>query len=236
MLDTLYNVTITSSSYIHYRYLVRLGDLRSSRTLNCNEDPSCLHQDFDIDSIISHPNYDQPKYANDIALIKFKSLNQDQGSITICLPLENNADSKETFGIVAGWNNMPQGRTLYSQNMIFINYKFIYFSDNSDSTSNLKYIQLPMVNNSMCARIYEEFSVNSQFPITITSSQLCFQGGRNMDACQGDSGGPLMSERADSKFTLIGLVSFGPRSCGISNFPGVYTRVESYNSWILQYI
>lgn len=57
-----------------------------------------------------------------------------------------------------------------------------------------------------------------------------------MDACQGDSGGPLMSERSDSKFTLVGLVSFGPRACGISNFPGVYTKVESFTSWILQYI
>lgn len=93
-----------------------------------------------------------------------------------------------------------------------------------------------MVNNSKCSQIYADFSVNSQFPITITSSQLCFQGGRNMDACQGDSGGPLMSERSDSKFILVGLVSFGPRECGISNFPGVYTKVESFIPWILQYI
>lgn len=95
---------------------MRLGDLRSTRTLNCNEDPFCLQQDFDIDSIISHPNYDQPKYANDIALIKFKNSNTAQRNIPICLPLENITDSNETFGIVAGWNNMPQGesRQIYS--------------------------------------------------------------------------------------------------------------------------
>lgn len=52
----------------------------------------------------------------------------------------------------------------------------------------------------------------------------------------GDSGGPLMSEGlagVTERFTLIGLVSFGPRTCGVSNFPGVYTRISSYASWIM---
>lgn len=50
----------------------------------------------------------------------------------------------------------------------------------------------------------------------------------------GDSGGPLMRIHRSGRFTLIGLVSFGPRQCGIPNFPGVYTRVSSYASWIAQ--
>lgn len=52
----------------------------------------------------------------------------------------------------------------------------------------------------------------------------------------GDSGGPLMSEGlpgVTERFTLIGLVSFGPRTCGVSNFPGVYTRLSAYLSWVL---
>lgn len=55
----------------------------------------------------------------------------------------------------------------------------------------------------------------------------------------GDSGGPLMSEGLaglTERFTLIGLVSFGPRTCGVSNFPGVYTRISSYASWIMDNI
>lgn len=92
----------------------------------------------------------------------------------------------------------------------------------------------------------------------ISSSQLCIQGRENGkrdfddlrsilkfcsvlfvgDACAGDSGGPLMNqaELGNDKFILLGLVSFGPRQCGLSNFPGVYTRVSSYMEWILRNI
>lgn len=38
------------------------------------------------------------------------------------------------------------------------------------------------------------------------------------------------------RYTLLGLVSFGPRTCGVANFPGVYTRVSSYIDWILETI
>lgn len=70
------------------------------------------------------------------------------------------------------------------------------------------------------------------------SGQLCLQGRENEDACQGDSGGPLMSEGVPgaNRYTLIGIVSFGPRTCGVSSFPGVYTRVGTYTDWILEKI
>lgn len=35
------------------------------------------------------------------------------------------------------------------------------------------------------------------------------------------------------RYALLGIVSFGPRTCGVSNFPGVYTRVSAYTDWIL---
>lgn len=56
-----------------------------------------------------------------------------------------------------------------------------------------------------------------------------------MDACQGDSGGPLMNGgvTGQERYTLLGLVSFGPRTCGVSNFPGVYTRISAYMDWIM---
>lgn len=44
------------------------------------------------------------------------------------------------------------------------------------------------------------------------------------------------AELGNDKFILLGLVSFGPRQCGLSNFPGVYTRISSYMEWILKNI
>lgn len=105
-------------AFLISRYLVRLGDLRASRKINCNEDPSCSQQDFDIESIISHPNYDQPRYANDIALIKYKITNPAQRNTPICLPLDNTENLNEELGIVAGWNSMSQGEFFEIKNIL----------------------------------------------------------------------------------------------------------------------
>lgn len=102
----------------------------------------------------------------------------------------------------------------------------------------LQWLRLPIVDTTRCAASYAKFSSNSRTPIVVTGTQMCVQGQVNMDACQGDSGGPLMSDAATSneRYTLLGLVSFGPRTCGVSNFPGVYTRISSYVDWIIDNI
>lgn len=77
-------------------------------------------------------------------------------------------------------------------------------------------------------RIWTHVKVSSRFATQLRSLTYNF--------LTGDSGGPLMSEGlagVTERFTLIGLVSFGPRTCGVSNFPGVYTRISSYVSWIM---
>jgi len=52
------------------------------------------------------------------------------------------------------------------------------------------------------------------------------------DACLGDSGGPLTAIGPDGSTRLLaGLVSWG-FECAVEGYPGVYTRVANYTTWV----
>ncbi|XP_076315191.1 putative inactive serine protease 43 [Tachypleus tridentatus] len=48
----------------------------------------------------------------------------------------------------------------------------------------------------------------------------------------GDSGGPLVAPK-DNKWTVYGLVSWGPLVCGIKQEPTVYMRVSGFRQWMI---
>ncbi|PJC87252.1 serine protease [Vibrio sp. HA2012] len=72
----------------------------------------------------------------------------------------------------------------------------------------------------------------------ITSNHLCFDGEQDgttyKDAtCQGDSGGPVYwNDNGDYK--QVGIVSFGPSTCGLasSDVVTVTTEISDYTDWI----
>lgn len=78
-------------------------------------------------------------------------------------------------------------------------------------------------------KILDQKRCNDSYRGTLTNKMLCagFWEGR-IDACQFDSGGPLVCDGL-----LSGIVSFG-RGCALSEYPGVYTDVITYESWIFQ--
>ena len=55
-----------------------------------------------------------------------------------------------------------------------------------------------------------------------------------IDTCSGDSGGPLVVTEAGIPL-LAGVTSVG-NECALPNFPGIYTRVTSYLSWIREFV
>ncbi|XP_040217613.1 trypsin-like isoform X5 [Rana temporaria] len=82
----------------------------------------------------------------------------------------------------------------------------------------LQCVNAPILTSAQCSNAY---------PGEITGNMICvgyLEGGK--DSCQGDSGGPVVCNGQ-----LQGIVSWG-YGCALRNYPGVYTKVCNYNSWI----
>jgi secreted trypsin-like serine protease len=97
-------------------------------------------------------------------------------------------------------------------------------------------VEVPVMPQEQCASVYSRSSASYRRPIRIASSQICAGGVNAQDSCGGDSGGPLIFKgevNLRPRFVQYGIVSFGPRSCGIKGIPGVYTKVAFYVDWIL---
>ncbi|KAM4636465.1 trypsin-like [Discoglossus pictus] len=79
----------------------------------------------------------------------------------------------------------------------------------------------------LTAPILTTAECSGAYPGEITANMICvgyLAGGK--DSCQGDSGGPVVCNGQ-----LQGVVSWG-YGCALKNYPGVYTKVCNYVSWI----
>ncbi|XP_038568564.1 transmembrane protease serine 9-like [Micropterus salmoides] len=158
-----------------------------------------------VSQIIIHPNFNSRTFDNDICLLKLSSPVIFTTYIQpVCLAATGSTFYKGTLSWVTGWGDVGTGVNL-------------------PSPGNLMEVQLPIVGNRQC---------NCNYGVgSITSNMMCAglsAGGK--DSCQGDSGGPMVSKQS-GRWIQEGVVSFG-RGCAEPNFPGVYTRVSQYQSWI----
>ena len=194
---------------------VRLGeyDTNSDRdcvaddehTVICADDPVTV----EIEEQIAHEDY-RPRSRDqkyDIALLR---LSRDVTFTTyikpICLPPTASLGQKL---FVAGWGKTENG-----------------------SSSNVKLkLALPLFDKEQCQGTYGNAGV------MLGHGQICAGGQKDKDSCKGDSGGPLMTmernRNGSGKWTVVGVVSFGPLPCGMLGVPGVYTKVIDFVPWIL---
>ncbi|KAL2098740.1 hypothetical protein ACEWY4_005220 [Coilia grayii] len=89
----------------------------------------------------------------------------------------------------------------------------------------LEEVEVPVIGNRQCDCFYKDS------PLKVSENMICaglLLSGK--DSCQGDSGGPMVSQQ-NSVWILSGVVSYG-RGCAQAGYPGVYTRVSRYQSWI----
>ena len=83
----------------------------------------------------------------------------------------------------------------------------------------LKYVWLDVISPGECEdRIQDAVDTQPGFKGRFTSNTLCtWEAGE--DTCGGDSGGPLVTRGGGGSLELVGLTSWGPRSCAHSEVP-----------------
>lgn len=196
---------------------VRLGEHDLDKERDCDYEKGievvCAdkYQEFSVESFQAHSQYHALKHTNDIALIRLnRDVDLTKNNVKpICLPTTSSNLFKSSKGIVTGWGRTETG------------YR---------SQSLLK-VRLPIVPNDECSQVYKDYGIE------ISEKQLCAGGKNGMDSCGGDSGGPLQfpsgSTSGQALYYQYGLVSFGPKDCGVKGYPGIYTKVAYYMDWIL---
>ncbi|KAM4636801.1 trypsin-like [Discoglossus pictus] len=88
-------------------------------------------------------------------------------------------------------------------------------------------VSYPKLLQCLVAPILTDQECHDSYPQEITDNMMCMgylEGGK--DSCQGDSGGPVVCNGE-----LQGVVSWGI-GCALAGYPGVYTKVCNYVSWI----
>ena len=90
-------------------------------------------------------------------------------------------------------------------------------------STTLQEVRLPVVDSARCQSIWGS---------VFDESTMRCAGDSEKDTCYGDSGGPLVSFAADDSPVLVGITSFG-QECADDVFPGVYTRIDAFNDWII---
>ncbi|KAH7942703.1 hypothetical protein HPB51_027214 [Rhipicephalus microplus] len=79
------------------------------------------------------------------------------------------------------------------------------------------------------------FALHRSFEIRLMALPFTFRFARSelwtCLLCRGDSGGPLQCPRADGRYVLAGLTSWGIK-CAAPRMPGVFARVATRLDWI----
>ena len=91
-------------------------------------------------------------------------------------------------------------------------------------TDDLREALLPILDFNAC-------NSSTVYNGEMTNNMLCAgYFATTRDSCQGDSGGPLIIDNKQ-----VGIVSWG-NGCAKNGYPGVYTKVQNYTSWIKKYV
>lgn len=170
-------------------------------------DSSEQYEEFDINGVVEHPEYDSKYLKYDFMIAKIKG----KSSFPAVKLINKDQNIPEDL-TVFGWGVTDANGFPYKGPLLQADLEYIPNSQCMDSTGFVdgiygSYYGL-IKDNMMCA-----YSPNS-------------------DACFGDSGGPLIAKGAtDDDDMQVGVVSWG-FGCNHPDFPGVYARIDNQIDWI----
>merc|ERR1719318_1012129 len=163
-------------------------------------------QEYDVEKIITHPDYDPRKLNNDIALLKLKSpVMFDKYRAPVCLPsLPPKVGDNCT---ITGWGKMK-----YTEHMVNI----------------LQQGKLQVVDQKTCHKLNMK---NIRIPVT--KAMVCGGSGGSsiLSGCHGDSGGPYVCQDG-GRWILQGAVSHGSPRCNSTETYTVFSKVFYFRPWI----
>ncbi|XP_044869948.1 prostasin-like [Mauremys mutica] len=175
----------------------------------------------EVQQIIPHPRYNNESNVADIALVRLKEpVKSTQFIRPISLPGASRQFPVGNKCWVTGWG-------------------WVEVSEPLQPPKTLQQLEVPILSTAACNDHYNTLIPRSPLdPERIKSDMIC---AGYMDStkgfCLGDSGGPLACEQGGTWY-LAGVVSwFSIRNvsgivCSEPRFPGVFTRVTTYDSWI----
>ncbi|XP_022914993.1 proclotting enzyme-like [Onthophagus taurus] len=172
---------------------------------NIHSNYEIQHVEKRVKRVVRHRGFDSRTLYNDVAVLTMDSPVTFSKQIRpICLPTASDGTTGRAGqrATVIGWGSLRE---------------------TGPQPSILQEVDIPIWSNTECRIKYGPAA-----PGGITEHMLC-AGQIDKDSCSGDSGGPLMIN--SGKWTQAGVVSWGI-GCGKGQYPGVYSRVESFLPWI----
>lgn len=99
---------------------MRLGEYDINTNKDCNKLTGyCAPpvQDFYIEDIKIHPNYNADSYENDIAIVRLATpVNFTYDNIhPICLPINDDIDLNGKYGTITGWGVTNDGKAIIKE-------------------------------------------------------------------------------------------------------------------------
>lgn len=191
---------------------VRLGDLDLSRDDEANSAP----QDYQIELIVVHPEYDPTREAgyNDLALLRTeRPIAFNEAVFPFCVP-----DTRP-----------GPGATLTGAGFGYVN--------ETTKAQHLQEAELQVVSQAECEDLYNARHsevLRSWYPMNLQHSDILCAGAPGKSACKGDGGGPLYQKDESGRLYLAGIISAGlPCTSGDNNtLPGFYVSVADHYHFI----